>query len=283
MRVSIGDTHLFFDVEGAKLVPDGPALRERPTILLLHGGPGFDHSSFKPAYSTLSALGQVVYLDHRGHGRSDPAPAAQMRLAQWADDVAAFCRVLEIEKPVVYGLSFGGMVAQAVATRHPDLSPKVILDSTVPKIRLDLTYPAFERIGGPELRAIAERFWTNPSDAAAREAYLSKALPRYSRTAQDPAGLARAILKLELVDLFFDIDGEGRTFDFRPTLKQSNSKFLVLSGKYDPITPPEAAEAFKEALPPEQLRFVSFDDAGHGIFRDSPEAAFKEIEQFILS
>src|SRR5665213_1989128 len=134
MRVLVGDTHLFFDVEGAKYVPDGPVLRERPTVLLLHGGPGFDHSSYKPAYSTLSALAQIVYLDHRGHGRSDPAPASQMNLAQWADDAAEFCRVLEIEKPVVYGLSFGGMVAQALAIRHPELASKIILDSTVPQI-----------------------------------------------------------------------------------------------------------------------------------------------------
>ncbi len=283
MRIRVGDTHLFFDVEGAKYVPDGPVLRERPTILLLHGGPGFDHSSFKPAYSTLSALGQVIYYDHRGHGRSDDAPASQMNLAQWADDAAELCRVLGIENPIVYGLSFGGFVAQALATRHPTLSPKVILDSTVPQIRLDMSYVAFGRLGGAELRKIAEDFWTNPGDLAAREAYLTRALPQYSRTAQDPAGLARAILKLELVDAFFGPGGEGQTFDFRKDLARSKSKFLVLSGKYDPITPPEAAEAFKDALPPAQLRFVPFDDSGHGIFRDSPEAAFAEIERFILS
>ena len=42
----------FFDVEGASLVPDGPSMREKPTLLLLHGGPGFDHSIYKPAYSS---------------------------------------------------------------------------------------------------------------------------------------------------------------------------------------------------------------------------------------
>ncbi|HEY0104819.1 MAG TPA: alpha/beta hydrolase [Rhizomicrobium sp.] len=283
MRVSIGDTRLFFDVEGAKFVPDGPVLRERPTILLLHGGPGFDHSSYKPAYSTLSTLGQVIYLDHRGHGRSDPAPAAQMNLAQLADDAAAFCRVLGIENPVVYGLSFGGFVAQALAVRHPDLSPKIILDSTVPKIRLDMAFDAFERLGGKEMRGMAERFWTRPDDLAARETYMTKCLPAYSRTAQDPAGIQRAILKLELVDVFFGAGGEGHSFDFREDLARSKARFLVLSGKHDPITPPEAAAAFRDALPPEQLRFVSFDDSGHGIFRDSPEAAFGEIERFILS
>ncbi len=44
MKVDIGDVKIFFDVEGAKLVPDGPYLRERPTLILLPGGSGFDHS-----------------------------------------------------------------------------------------------------------------------------------------------------------------------------------------------------------------------------------------------
>jgi hypothetical protein len=51
MRVDIGGCRLFFDVKGAKLRADGPRMREVPTVLLLHGGPGSDHSLFKPAYS----------------------------------------------------------------------------------------------------------------------------------------------------------------------------------------------------------------------------------------
>jgi pimeloyl-ACP methyl ester carboxylesterase len=80
MHVLVNGVRLFFDVEGAKLVPDGPDMREKPTLLLLHGGPGFDHSIYKPAYSALTDMAQVIYLDQRGtaaartdharHGRS---------------------------------------------------------------------------------------------------------------------------------------------------------------------------------------------------------------------
>jgi len=42
MRVLVGDTRIHFEVDGARLVPDGPTMRERPTMILLHGGPGFD-------------------------------------------------------------------------------------------------------------------------------------------------------------------------------------------------------------------------------------------------
>ena len=130
MRIKIGDSWLFFDVEGAKLRPDGPNMKEVPTLLLLHGGPGFDHSSFKPLMSALTDVAQIVYLDHRSQGRSDRVAPDRWRLANWADDVRDFCEALEITRPVVMGHSFGGFVAMAYATRHPFHPGKLILSST---------------------------------------------------------------------------------------------------------------------------------------------------------
>ena len=130
MRIEVNGVRLFFDVEGAKLVPDGPLMRERPTLLLLHGGPGFDHSSFKPEFSRYADIAQVIYIDHRGNGRSDRAPESAWTLAQWGDDVFAFCEALEIDKPIVMGQSFGGFVAMSYATRHPEHPGKLILSST---------------------------------------------------------------------------------------------------------------------------------------------------------
>jgi proline iminopeptidase len=130
MRVLVNGVRLFFDVEGTKLVPNGPAMREKPTLLLLHGGPGFDHSIYRPAYSALADVAQIIYLDHRGNGRSEDGPQAGWNLAQWGDDVHAFCDVLGIESPIVLGASFGGMVALAYATRHPAHPSKLVLIST---------------------------------------------------------------------------------------------------------------------------------------------------------
>ena len=130
MHVSVNGVRLFFDVEGAKLVPDGPGMRQKPTLLLLHGGPGFDHSIYKPAYSALADIAQIIYLDHRGNGRSEDGPRESWHLAQWGDDVRAFCDALGITAPIVLGASFGGMVALAYATRHPAHPSRLILIST---------------------------------------------------------------------------------------------------------------------------------------------------------
>jgi pimeloyl-ACP methyl ester carboxylesterase len=93
MHVLVNGLRLFFDVEGAKLVPNGPTMWEKPTLLLLHGGPGFDHSIYKPAYSALADSVQIIYLDHRGNGRSEDGPQEGWNLAQWGDDVRVLRRI----------------------------------------------------------------------------------------------------------------------------------------------------------------------------------------------
>src|ERR1700689_5893578 len=104
MRIDIGGCRLFFDVEGAKLRPDGPRMREVPTVILLHGGPGADHSIFKPAYSQLANIAQVVYFDHRGDGRSDGREdSARWRLAEGGDDGKGLCDGVGNEPPTVKG------------------------------------------------------------------------------------------------------------------------------------------------------------------------------------
>jgi proline iminopeptidase len=150
MHVSVNGVRLFFDVEGAKFAPEGPIMRERPTLLMLHGGPGADHSIYRPAYSALSDLAQIIYLDHRGNGRSDDGPRESWNLAQWGDDVRAFCDALGIADPIVFGASFGGMIALSYATRHPAHPAKLVLISTEAAggSYVERRVELFERFGG---------------------------------------------------------------------------------------------------------------------------------------
>ncbi len=88
MRIEIQPgVRLYVGIEGPGLVPDGPQMREKPTLICLHGGPGFDHSAFKPAFSQLADLAHIVYYDHRGHGRSDSPPRREWTLDSWTNGV----------------------------------------------------------------------------------------------------------------------------------------------------------------------------------------------------
>ena len=130
MRIEVNGVRLFVDIEGAKLAPDGPAIRERPTLITLHGGPGSDHLAGRPSIAPLADVAQLVFFDMRGHGRSERSDAAHWNLNQWADDLAGLCDALEIEKPIVMGQSFGGYVAMTFAVKYPDRPAKLIIGST---------------------------------------------------------------------------------------------------------------------------------------------------------
>ena len=145
MRIEVEPgVRLFVDIDGCGLVPDGPAMREQPTLILLHGGPGFDHSSFKPLFGQLTDVAQVVYVDHRGHGRSDRRPPAEWSLDTFADDVVRLCAALGIARPIVLGQSYGGFVAQRYLARHPAHPGKVILSSTSHHFGLDRKLAMFD-------------------------------------------------------------------------------------------------------------------------------------------
>jgi proline iminopeptidase len=282
MHITVNGARLFFDVDGAKLVPDGPRMRERPTLLLLHGGPGGDHSTFKPAFSHLTDIAQLVYLDHRGNGRSTYGDPATWNLAQWGDDVRAFCDTLGIEKPIVLGYSFGGMVAQAYATRHPGHPGKMIFYSTSPKVDREEIYDVFERLGGPEARAVAEARWKTPSPESSA-AYRDVCSPLYNRRGtRNPDALARSVRNDAVAFHFAGPDRETARLDFRAGLANVHCPTLVMAGEDDPITPISRSELIVASLPKGNVRFERFANAGHGVHNDDPPAAFAVLRDFIL-
>ena len=286
MHVPVNGVRLYFDVDGARLVPDGSTMREKPVVILLHGGPGLDHSSYKPRFSQLADLAQVIYLDHRGNGRSDPADRESWTLAQWGDDVHAFCEALGIARPIVLGTSFGGMVAMAYATRHPAHPGGLILVSTEAAggSHMARRIALFERLGGPAVGDLARRrYLEGEVDAAMLDAWIRLAFPVYTRTPRDPALVRRAIVRPEVNLWFTRPGGEGRSFDFLPALQRVQCPTLVLGGEEDPMTPIECQEDIVAALPSHLARFERFAGCGHGVVADAPERAMAVIREFVAS
>jgi proline iminopeptidase len=280
MRIAIAPgVRVFVDVEGPGWVPDGPLLRERPTLVLLHGGPGYDHSGFKPAFSRLADLAQIVYYDHRGHGRSDRRPPQEWTLDTFADDVVRLCDALGIERPIVLGQSFGGFVAQRYIARHPAHPAKVILSSTSPHMALERKLAMFERLGGRPARDVAERFWRTPGEATWAD-YNRVCRGLYNTRPATDDDARRRIVMNEAI-LFASAGGEQRTMDLLPGLANARCPVLVMAGAQDPVCPLADSEDIAAALPPELSRLAVFADSGHGAWRDEPDAAFAVLREFI--
>ena len=279
MRIDVGGgVKLYVDIDGLGLVPVDGKMVKRPTLLLLHGGPGLDHATYKLGMHHMSDVAQVVMYDHRGNGRSDRRTPDEWNLDTWADDVVGLCDALEIEKPIVLGNSFGGFVAQRYLGRHPEHPGKVVLSSTIARPNFDAVFDQFERLGGIEAREVAVAFWTEPN-AANRVAYLRVCGPLYT---QSPGNLFEAVETIRNDDLFtYWNSGENTTFDLRADLAKAQCPVLVLGGEHDPVCPIVGSEEIAACLPAELVHFERFTHSGHGVFRDENEKAMTILREFV--
>lgn len=282
MHIRINGIRMFFDIDGASLVPDGSRMRDKPQILLLHGGPGYDHSVFKPSFAQLCDLAQLIYVDFRGSGRTDLGDPAAWCLEQWADDVAALCEALEIEKPVVCGVSFGGYVAMQLALQRPELPFRLLLLSTTAQLRIDRALRVFERLGGAIAREAAANFWSEPN-AETFAHYQAHCLPLYSSQPVAPEVVQRAKFNRDVLFAFFRSGAQGRTFNLLPELHRIRCPTLVMTGTDDPITTIEDASDICAALPAELVRLEQFPGCRHGVTREDPDRAFRLIREFVTA
>ena len=278
MHVEVNGTRLWFDVDGLALVPDGPVMRERPTVVLLHGGPGsYDHSYFKPDFAPLAREAQVVYLDLRGHGRSSRHAPMEWSFEVCADDVRAFCDALHIAKPIVYGHSMGGLVAMLYAARYPDHPAALVLQSTMARFDLARLVEGFRRRGGDTVAQLAERDYGGDPVTDEEWAHVFATFGPRVPGAQE---LGRRIRNREL-----GTHGMGllRAFNVIDQLARIQCRTLVCVGALDPVTPVEASREIVETLPDGSAQLEVIDGAGHFPWKDAPDRYWSVVIQFVVT
>ena len=280
MQVEVNGTRLWYDVDGPLLVPDGPGMRVRPTVVLLHGGPGsYDHSYFKPEFSRLSMEAQVVYLDMRGHGRSEWGDPSTWSFEACADDVRALCDTLGIASPIVYGHSLGGFVAMLYGARHPGHAGALILQSTMARFDLGRIVENFRRAGGDEVAEIAARaYGGDPESVSAAE--WARCFALFGPWVPGDQVQSRKIINEALRPVGLDL---LRRFDVLDQLARLECSTLVCVGDLDPVTPVSASREIVQALPPGRARLKVFEGAGHFLWQDVPDRYWPLVSEFVLT
>jgi proline iminopeptidase len=281
----VRDTELYVDVEGAGLVPEGPRMRERPVALVIHGGPGSDHSGFKPAFSPLADTMQLVYFDHRGQGRSARGDVARHTLDENVEDMEALRVQLGLGPVVSIGTSYGGMVAMAHAARYPGVVAQLVLIVTAAHSGFNARAREIvaER-GTVEQQAVCAQLWAGElrTEEQLRHYYDDVMGPLYTLR-HDPAASAvtrtRGILSPDAINRAFAPGGFLQSFDLRPELPRITAPTLVLAGRHDWICPPEFSQENAGLSPGAELRIL--EQSSHSMRVDEPEAMLGEIRRFV--
>jgi proline iminopeptidase len=284
MRARIRGTEIYFDVEGMGLVPEGARMVERPVAFVIHGGPGGDHTGFKPALTPLAERMQLVYFDHRGQGRSAKGDPATYTLDENVEDMEALRQHLGLGPIVSIGTSYGGMVAMAHAARYPRSVSHLVLVVTAAHAGFNARARQLvaER-GTAEQKEVAAQLWAGALDTPEKlRRYYDVMGPLYSRS-HDPvaakAGRDRGILSPEALNRAFAPGGFLQHYDLRPELSRIVAPTLILAGRHDWICPPEFSEEIHRLVPGSDLRI--FEESSHSIRADEPRKMIDAIAGFV--
>jgi 3-oxoadipate enol-lactonase len=241
-------------------IPTFTVLGDGPTVLMLHGVGG-GHLAFAPQVETLASSGyRAVAWDMPGYGHS--APIEPYNFKGLAQSCIALIESLKCGDVALLGHSMGGMVAQEVMARRPELVNKLILCATSPSF------------GKPDAQwqrdFIAQR--TAPLDAGKTMAELAEvlvpqmvgpgSLPEGVRLAthcmsQIPASTYRRALEAIL------------SFDRRAQLPQIQVPTLLLAGEHDRNAPPAMMKKMAEAIP--RSTFLEMPGVGHLLNLEAPD------------
>jgi proline iminopeptidase len=282
MRAAIRGTEIFFDIEGAGLVPDGARMIEKPVLFAVHGGPGGEHSGYKPALTPLASKVQIVYFDHRGQGRSARGAKETYTLENNVEDMEALRQYLGLRQIVVLGTSYGGMVGMAYAARYPKNVSHLILVATSPDNRFLESARESVKVRGTkeQMKAVEKLLDASFSDEGELRDYFRVMGPLYSLK-HNPAvaeeRLARQIFSVDAINAAFG--GFFNQIDLKDELGKITAPVLILAGKHDWICPPELSQVIKERIPKADFRI--FENSSHALAADEHEAYLDAIRGFL--
>ena len=237
--------------------------------LLLISGTGGDLRNPSPHLSALEKF-QLLRYDQRGLGQTDK-PDTPYSMEIYADDAASLLTHLNIKKANVIGISFGGMVAQHLSIRHPELVDKLILACTSPGGQNYSSYD-LRSINGSKTEKIEK--WMTILDSRYEE-NLDK-LPIIKATKEVLLAGAPIFPNLSHNGLSHQLEARAQ-HDCLNDLECVNHKTLIVGGTYDLIAPKANLVKLHEAIRNSRLEFF---EGGH-LFLIQDDRAWPAITSFL--
>jgi proline iminopeptidase len=281
-RIPVGNADLY-----SREVGQGPA------IIVLHGGPDFDHCYLVPDLDRLSDTYHLIYYDQRGRGRSaDRVKPEDVTLASDIADIEKVRQFFHVNTVVLLGHSWGTVLALEYALRYPDRVSRLILMNPGPASTDDykqlreewlekrpddmarrkaISATAAYKEGDPEAVIAYYRIHFKP--ALTRPEDYERIIARLSATFTKEGILKARAIEARLMDETWS----SPEYDLLPKLKSLRIPTLVISGDHDFI-PIATAEHINQAIP--NAHMVTLKGCGHFSYLECPAAVHHEIDAF---
>lgn len=272
-KVDIGDCKLYCEQEGK-----GTAL------VLLHGGPGATHHYFHPCFSRATGFARIVYYDQRGCGLSDYKQGTGYCLDQAVDDLDRLRQALGIEQWVVLGHSYGGLLAQCYAMKHPEHLKGLILVSASTGLH-GQSMPSRQRefISRQEQRKMGEIRKTSGLSMAqlVYNNFLNGDWKRQCYYKPSREQIARIALYEWVHDGPFNgvMSNSADAVDLDGAFAQCPIPTLLVEGTWDMSWNTDKPGQLARNHP--NARLVMFEESGHNPFEDEPAKFFSLLKEFL--
>jgi proline iminopeptidase len=285
MHAKVNGTTIYFDVEGSGYRAHGGEMTSLPVCLVLHGGPGLDHTYFKPWLSPLAEHMQLVYLDHRGNGQSGRAATATYTMEQFADDVEAVREHLGLGKVFVLGNSFGGFISLLFALRHTESVAGLVLSNTAPSgaFAEEMLALVNERATPEQQETLTLLFEGRHTGDAHYRRWWEIMAPYYFAS-PDSRVMAELVSRLTVSATVANhmFPQEFPKYDLREQLGPLLSvPTLVVGGRHDGVIPVSQSQLLHELIAGSEL--AVFEDSGHFPFIEEQEGFARRVAGFVAA
>jgi 3-oxoadipate enol-lactonase len=225
-------------------------------VLVLNGSGSDMRVTPNIMQSPLTSHFRVTSFDPRGLGQS-AKPEDGYTMAAYADDAAALLEALGLQSAMVLGISFGGMVGQELAIRHPACVSRAALFCTAAGGQGGASYPLHELADLPEYERLALSLKLN--DTRIDDAYI-KANPDALETARQRIDLSAYAHEPNWAHGRAGQLAARAAHDCWERLPQIDCPIWLAGGKYDGIATPQAMQNMASQIPHAKLDFY---EGGH--------------------
>ena len=271
-------------------------------LVILHGGPGADHTYFLPWLLPLARTHRLIFIDERGSGRSERLEdVTQYTIEKMADDVEAVRVALNLGKIDLLGHSCGGVLAETYALKYQQHLNHLILNSTfastsemnavLAREKAQMPPDKLARLNQLEQAGLFNKgeIWEHGRYSAEYEnlawgpGYFPFLYGARPDSTYDPA-TGNAPTNWELYrqmwgsDGEFTIDGNLKSVEYVDRLHTLHIPTLILAGDHDECDPSLAKEMHEKIA---GSKLVIFPNAGHMNFVDQPDLWQKAVNGFL--